>query len=110
MEVERWTLKLGEDIAVLRWAIRRYLYAVGRKLTALASGATRFLWPIIWGWIGLISSVGTPSLFYQLVSHKSEVYEDNIKELQLLSDQLEDPKEEDEENYDDKERHVTGWE
>eukprot|EP00094_Tigriopus_californicus_P008535 TCALIF_08226-PA protein Name:"Similar to olf186-F Calcium release-activated calcium channel protein 1 (Drosophila melanogaster)" AED:0.48 eAED:0.48 QI:0/-1/0/1/-1/1/1/0/75 len=48
--------------------------------------ATGMLIPIMAVFIGFAAH-----FYLKLVSHKSEVYEDGIKELQLLRAQLEDP-------------------
>lgn len=55
---------------------------------AAAWTATGLLIPILLVFIGFAAH-----FYLKLVSHKSEVYEDGIKELQLLKDQLEEPPE-----------------
>ena len=67
------------EIAILCWV---KFYSLPHTAAWVATG---MLIPIMCVFIGFAA------LFYmRLVSHKSEVYEDGIKELQLLKDQLEE--------------------
>ena len=68
------------EIAILCW-VKFY------TLThAAAWVATGLLIPILCIFVAFAAH-----FYLKLVSHRSEVYEDGIKELQMLKDQLEDP-------------------